>query len=131
MAVLGDVLDEAERDLRREPERRRQRHDRRRQGIGTITDNDATPTLAINNVTVTEGNTGTVNAVFTVTLSAASGQTVTVNYATANGTAHAPARLHGRVGHADLRRRPTTQTITVPVARRHCWTKPTRPSSST
>ena len=36
------------------------------QGVGTIIDDDAPPTLAINNVTVTEGNTGTVNATFTV-----------------------------------------------------------------
>src|SRR5262249_46918368 len=61
------------------------------QGVGTITDDDPTPTLAINDVTVTEGNTGTVNANFTVRLSAASGRTVTVKYATANGTATAPA----------------------------------------
>jgi hypothetical protein len=56
----------------------------------TITDNDATPTLVVNNIAVTEGHTGTVAATFTVTLSAASGQTVTVNYATANATAVAP-----------------------------------------
>ena len=41
------------------------------QGLGTITDNDPTPTLSINDVTVIEGNTGTVPATFTVTLSAA------------------------------------------------------------
>jgi hypothetical protein len=60
------------------------------QGQGTITNDDALPTLSINDhVSVTEGNSGTVNAVFTVTLSPASGQTVTVNYATADGTATA------------------------------------------
>ena len=36
---------------------------------------------------VTEGNTGTRAAVFTVTLSAATSQPVTVAYATANGSA--------------------------------------------
>jgi large repetitive protein len=47
-----------------------------------------TPTLSINDVTVTEGNSGSLNATFTVTLSPVnSAQTVTVNYATANGTA--------------------------------------------
>ena len=39
----------------------------------------------------TEGNTGTVDATFTVTLHAPSGRAVTVDYATANGTATAPA----------------------------------------
>ncbi|MGB4949069.1 MAG: Calx-beta domain-containing protein, partial [Rhizobiaceae bacterium] len=54
--------------------------------IGTITDNDPTPTLSVADVTVNEG-AGT--ATFTVTLSAASGLQVTVNYATADGTASA------------------------------------------
>ena len=40
-------------------------------------------------MTVTEGNTGTVAATFTVTLSAASTEPITVAYATANGTATA------------------------------------------
>src|SRR6185295_19230282 len=40
------------------------------------------PTLAINDVTVAEGNSGTTPATFTVSLSAVSAQTVTVNYNT-------------------------------------------------
>jgi hypothetical protein len=60
-------------------------------GVGTITDDDAQPTLSVNNVTVTEGDSGAVNATFTVSLSAASGLNVTVDYATADGTATAPA----------------------------------------
>jgi len=48
------------------------------------------PGLSINDVSVTEGNSGTTTATFTVTLSAASNQTVNVNFATANGTATAP-----------------------------------------
>lgn len=57
------------------------------QATGTIQNDDALPALSIDDVTVTEGNTGTANATFTVTLSAPSGQVVTVNVATANGTA--------------------------------------------
>jgi uncharacterized repeat protein (TIGR01451 family) len=45
------------------------------------------PTLSINDVSVPEGNSATTNATFIVTLSAASNLTVTVNYATADGTA--------------------------------------------
>ena len=52
------------------------------QGMGTILDEDP-PTLSINNVAALEGQPGsTVQLVFTVTLSAASSQTVTVNYRT-------------------------------------------------
>ena len=70
-------------------------------------------------MTVTEGNTGTVTATFTVTLSAPSGRTVTVDYATANGTAIAPgdytaasgdAHLRGRRDHEDGRRSWSTAT---------------------
>src|SRR6185295_18180626 len=56
-------------------------------GVGTISNDDAQPTISISDVTVTEGNAGTVNAVFNVTLSNPSYQTVTVDYATANGSA--------------------------------------------
>lgn len=57
-------------------------------GVGFITDNDATPTLSINDpAAVAEGNSGTKTITFDVTLSAVSGRTVTVGYATTNGTA--------------------------------------------
>ena len=49
------------------------------------------PTVSVGNATVTEGDTGTINANFTVSLSAASGKTITIDYATADGTATAPA----------------------------------------
>jgi hypothetical protein len=61
------------------------------QGIGTILDNDPLPSVSINDVSVVEGNGGTTKAIFTVSLSAASGRTITVQYATANGTAEAPS----------------------------------------
>ena len=47
----------------------------------------AAPSLSINDVSLAEGNSGTKNLVFTVTLSAASAATVNVSYATADGTA--------------------------------------------
>ncbi|MFT3807052.1 MAG: Calx-beta domain-containing protein [Arenimonas sp.] len=61
------------------------------QGVGTIVDNDGggggTPNLSIADVTVTEGNSGTTAATFTVSLSAPAAGPVTYNIATANGTA--------------------------------------------
>src|SRR5260221_8383692 len=45
------------------------------------------PSLSINDVSFAEGNSGTTNLIFTVTLAAASNLTVNVDYATANGTA--------------------------------------------
>jgi hypothetical protein len=73
------------------------------------------PRLIINNVTVTEGNTGTANAVFTVTLSAASGQPVTVNFTTANSTATAASDYQAATGELIFAPGETTKTITVPV----------------
>lgn len=58
-------------------------------GLGTINDNDAAPSLSINDVTLVEGNAGSTNATLTVTLSAASGQTVTVTATAADGSATA------------------------------------------
>jgi hypothetical protein len=61
-------------------------------GTGTILNDDTAsswPSLAIGSLSLTEGHSGTTSAAFTVTLSSASTQTVTVNYATANGTATA------------------------------------------
>jgi CSLREA domain-containing protein len=47
--------------------------------------------ISINDVSTTEGDSGTKTLNFTVLLAAASNQTVTVSYATANGSASAPA----------------------------------------
>ncbi len=54
----------------------------------TITDDDAVPSIAITSPSpLPEGNAGTTPFTFNVNLSAASGQTITVHYQTADGTA--------------------------------------------
>jgi chitinase len=58
---------------------------------GTILDDDAAPSLSVTDTSVTEGNSGTVNAAFKVNLSAVSGKTVSVKNATADGNALAGA----------------------------------------
>jgi hypothetical protein len=62
------------------------------QAIGTILDDDAdTPPVlsSISDPTITEGDSGTLTAIFTLTLSAPSGKPVSVNFATADGSATA------------------------------------------
>ena len=60
------------------------------QGIGTITDDDSgPPSLSIGDVFVTEGNTGTTTATFSVSLSWVASSPVTFNIATSNGSATA------------------------------------------
>jgi CSLREA domain-containing protein len=55
----------------------------------TIVDDDSVPSLSVTDTSLVEGNSGTINATFTATLSAASSQSISVNYATAGGTATA------------------------------------------
>jgi len=63
----------------------------RGQAVGTIVNDDvaALPTLTVADVTVTEGNSGTSLATFTVSLSALSSSNVSFDVATADGTASA------------------------------------------
>jgi uncharacterized repeat protein (TIGR01451 family) len=84
-------------------------------GTGTITNDDSAPTLAINNVSLPEGNAGTTNFAFTVTQSAISGLTTTVNYATADGTATAPSDYVATSGTLTIPTGNTTGTINVAV----------------
>ena len=84
-------------------------------GVGTITDDDAPPALSVGDVTVTEGNSGTTSANFVVTLSAPSGRTVTVNYATANGSAIAPGDYQTRTGSLTFAPGQTSQSVAVTV----------------
>lgn len=72
--------------------------------------------LTINNMTVTASDTGTVTAVFTVSLSAPSSQPVTVNYATADGTATAGGNDYVPIsGTVTFAPGETTETITVVI----------------
>ena len=81
----------------------------------TITPDDGLPTLSINDVTIAEGNTGTTNAVFTVTRSGTASQTITVNYATANGTATAGSDFTNTTGTLTFATNETTKTISIPI----------------
>jgi len=67
------------------------------QGTGTILDDE--PRISINDVTATEGKTGAVNAIFTVSLSVAFDVAVTVHYQTANGSATAGSAYAAKTAH--------------------------------
>ena len=86
-------------------------------GIGrvTITDDDPLPQLRIDDVSVLEPTIGTRALRFTVTLSAAAGQSVTVRWATVNGTALAPGDYLSSSGTLKLPAGTTSKTITVTV----------------
>lgn len=88
-------------------------------GMGTILNDDGPPvppSLSINNQTVTEGDSGLNTAIFTVTLSSASQQTVTVDYFTSDGSAKAPGDYEFVSGTITFNPGQTSRTIAVPVA---------------
>jgi CSLREA domain-containing protein len=97
-------------------------------GTGTINNDDAAPTIAINNVAVTEGNVGTTNVNFTVTKTGATEVTATADFATAPGgpnpatenpTAACPAGADYQFKSGTVTFAPTdpTETITIVVCR--------------
>ena len=87
------------------------------QGQGTLTNDDTAvlPTLSVNDITLTEGNSGTKTATFTVALSAASASTVTVAYATANGTATAGSDYVAKTGTLTFTAGQTSKTVRITV----------------
>ncbi len=91
------------------------------EGIGScvmIIDEDAPnyPALSINDVSVEEGDSGTVDAVFTVSLSAAGAEAISVQYATSSDTATANDDYVSVSGTVSFPAGDATpQTITVPV----------------
>jgi ELWxxDGT repeat protein len=89
----------------------------RTKALGTILDDDSNRTIALSplSVPVAEPLSGSVNATFTVTLSAAAGRTTTVNYATANGSALAGSDYTAASGTLSFAPGDKTKTIDVAV----------------
>lgn len=73
------------------------------------------PSLSIGDRTVTEGNSAIAAATFTVTLSAANTQPITVAFTTADGTATAGSDFQSTSGTLTFAPGETSRTITVPV----------------
>jgi len=89
-------------------------------GTGTTANNtvragEFTPALSIADASVAEGNSGTVQANFAVTLNPASSQVVTVQFATSNGTAQVGQDYQATSGTLTFQPGDTSKTISVPV----------------
>jgi hypothetical protein len=116
--VHGDLLDEADETLNVFlflPDNATISDDR---GVVHIQDDDAPPSLSVQDAVVVEGNDaehGT-SAAVTVTLSAPSGRPVTVGYSTADGTAFAGGDYTAASGTLTFAPGETTQTVALRVA---------------
>ena len=85
-------------------------------GVGAIVNDDVLlPRISITDVTRAEGRNGTTLFVFTVTLSVPSAVPVTVQYATANGTARAGSDYEAAAGTLTFAPGETSKTLTVRV----------------
>ncbi|HEY1065301.1 MAG TPA: Calx-beta domain-containing protein, partial [Pirellulales bacterium] len=126
VTVLADLLDEANETLRLVLSNAVGLTIADGTGVGTIVDDDdaappppppppPTPSLTVADVSIVEGNSGVKNAVFTVTLSAASASTVTVNYATSAGTATSGTDFTAASGVLSFAPGVTSLTVSVPV----------------
>ncbi|HEV2706792.1 MAG TPA: Calx-beta domain-containing protein [Pyrinomonadaceae bacterium] len=81
----------------------------------TIEDDDAPPKATIADVTVAEPLTGTTSAVFTVTLSAASAQLITLDYETEDGTAQAGSDYEQTASALTFNPGETVKTVPVTI----------------
>jgi len=84
-------------------------------GTGTILDDDPVPTLSVNDNSVTEANTVNRAITFTVHLSTASARTVSIHYATADGSALAGADYQAVSGDLSFSPGTTSRTVSVRV----------------
>ncbi len=87
-----------------------------RQRIVRLQSDPIVPNISIGNVSLNEGNSGTTNFNFTVSLSAATTQIVTVNYSTADGTATAPGDYQTASGTLTFAPGEISKTVTVFVS---------------
>jgi hypothetical protein len=87
-------------------------------GVVTITDDDLAPTIAIDSPSVIEGSgPGSTVLTYTVTLSAVSGQAVTINFATSSGTATSGTDFTATSGTLTFTAGQTSKTIDVTINR--------------
>ncbi|MBD2495580.1 calcium-binding protein [Nostoc sp. FACHB-280] len=83
---------------------------------GTIVNDDLLPTINLSaSQTVIEGNTNPQTVTYKVTLSNASSQTITVQYATANGSATAGSDYTTTTGTLTFNPGVTSQVINIPI----------------
>ena len=73
------------------------------------------PSMLVSDIVVTERNTPATNAIFTVGLSRASDKTITVDYATANGTASSTTDYYATSGSLTFAPGVTNLEVSVPV----------------
>ena len=115
VAVLGDNLDEFDEAFTIHLANPTNALVLNNHGTATIIDNDDAPTVTVNDLVITEGDNGTTEAVFTITLDSASSKEITVDYSTVDGDAVAGDDYEAATGTITFAPGETTKTIAVTV----------------
>jgi len=113
--VIGNTADQVDRTFSVQITSVEQASVNNGEAIGTIIDDDDPPILSVLPVSILEGDVGTKTLTFTVSLSAASGKTITVDYATAGDTATEGTDYNGVNGMLTFAPGVTSQTIEVQI----------------
>ncbi len=85
------------------------------ESVGTGTPAPVQPAMSVGDLSIVEGNAGTVAAGFKVTLSQASSEVVSVSYSTADGTARAGSDFKAAAGILTFAPGETTKTVSVGI----------------
>jgi Ca2+-binding RTX toxin-like protein len=115
VAVLGDTFNESNETFRLNLSNPTNATLANTFGTATIIDNDALPTFSISSLQLAEGDSGTKNAQLNVQLSSASGQIVTVNYTTVNGSATSGSDYTTTSGTLTFAAGNTLSSIFIPI----------------
>ena len=115
VAIVGNTLNEADEFFRMNLSRSVNTVIIDGSGIGTIIDNDPLPLVSISDVTTIEVNAGVRSVAFTLRLSAKSGRALSVDFATADGTALAGADYVATNGTAVFPAGAITKKLTVGI----------------
>ncbi|HEY0073452.1 MAG TPA: Calx-beta domain-containing protein [Abditibacteriaceae bacterium] len=113
--IVGDTLDEANENFFMIVSPQSGALQQVSRAVGTIIDDDRLPSLSIADAAISEGDLGSRDLTFTVTLSRASGQNILVNYATANGTARSTSDYTASNGTLAFAPGETTKTFSVSI----------------
>jgi len=115
VAVLGDTTDEFSETFKLNLNSVDVGTIVRNQGTATINSNDPPPTISVADTTLVEGDSRTNNAMFVLTLSKASEKPISIDYATADGTALAGSDYVAASGTISFSAGQTTANVSVPI----------------
>jgi predicted extracellular nuclease len=115
VAVLGDTYNEANETFKLNLSNPTNATLANTFGTATIIDNDPLPTFSISSLQLAEGDSGTKNAQLNIQLSSASGQIVSVNYTTVDGTATSGSDYTTTSGTLSFAAGNTLMSVLVPI----------------